>query len=743
MPVGDRKPAGRASTELPLRDNPCWCGADDLRTFSPHYSLCGTCHTLVTRHPYTSELFRVEDDDRDFYGRDYWFSHQEADLGQPGILSRARTDLPERAVHWLRTVLKYKQPPGRVLELGSAHGGFVALLRTSGFDAAGLEMSPWIVAFARETFDVPMHRGTLEQQSIGRGSLDAIVLMDVLEHLPDPVGTMRHAVEILKPDGILVIQTPQYPTGMTYESMVESQAPFLAQLKSDEHLFLFSDGSIEQLLSRAGASHLVFEPAIFGHYDMFVVASPAPVSAAGAETISAALLATPGGRLVHALLDLADQRDDAERRCAGLSSVKAEVEHLKEHLTISEADRAARLQVIEEQGAAVGRLEVARQEAERAVEELRSKLHQAETQYAASEEDRAALSTQFDAVQRAAAEARRLVHLARSGSVLRVARALAARGADAALGRAEAILDYTREVRAVFGKSPAAEPEPPPVAASATPDTAVSDDLCAQIRDPKTSEPFHYTADVIERILGDLSAQGINVQELTIDPAEYRAYFDAAGYAVRYPEYYSFNLPEKSLEHFLAAKLLGLGPGDVYVDIASEHSPVPEIYARLFGCTSYRQDLAYPEGLQGDTIGGDAAAMPVPDGFATKMALHCSFEHFEGDADERFVREIGRVLRPGGRVCFAPLYLWDRFGVLTDPAVAVAEGVGFDAGALVVCRPGWGNRHGRLYDAAHLASRIVSRLGGMALTIFRIPNATDVDPGCYVQFAAVIAKPVR
>jgi hypothetical protein len=37
-------------------------------------------------------------------------------------------------------------------------------------------------------------------------------------------------------------------------------------------------------------------------------------------------------------------------------------------------------------------------------------------------------------------------------------------------------------------------------------------------------------------------------------------------------------------------------------------------------------------------VGSDAAAMPLEDAFADRMALHCSFEHFEG-RDNRFVAE--------------------------------------------------------------------------------------------------------
>ena len=688
----------------PAEARPCWCGAAALGSFSPDYLLCTACQTLVSRTPHRPGISSVQDDAHDYYGKNYWFSHQEVDFAQPGILPRVRTDLPERCVHWLRTLLRYKQPPGRVLELGSAHGGFVALSRWAGFDAAGLELSPWVVAFARETFDVPMYEGPLEQQSIEPASLDAIALMDVLEHLPDPVGTMQRAVALLKPDGLLVIQTPHYVPGSTYQALLQRQDPFLAQLKTHEHLFLFSGASVEQLLSRAGAPHVRFEKAVFAQYDMWVVAGKGPLSAASDESVFGALSRTPGGRLVGALLDLADQRDEAQRQAAGLQRLEADVAHLKAQLAASEADRAARLNVIERQGA-----------------------------------DLVALQAERTALDHQLREAGGLVEGARHGKVLRVVRALRPQGVDAALARAAAILKEAQTRPTPRPETPGGAPvdEPAPVGRQ----SPQMDPLCARIRDPKTTEPFHYSPAIVTAICGDLSARGFIVEEVTLDPSEYRAYFNAAGYAERYPDYYSFNLPEKSLEHFLAAKLLGLGPGDVYIDIASEHSPVPEIYSRLFGCASFRQDLAYPEGLNGDRIGGDAAAMPVPDGFASKMALHCSFEHFEGNADERFIREVERVLRPGGRVCFAPLYLWERFGVLTDPAVAIAQDVRFDAGATVYCKPGWGNRHGRLYDPAQLAARVRANLGSLQLTLYHILNAAEVDPSCYLRFAAVISKP--
>src|SRR5262249_4829287 len=142
----------------------------------------------------------------DFYGRRY-FEDMERKYGQPPLSQRMRADLTERCVYWLRALLQYKLPPAKVLELGSAHGAFVALLRWAGFDATGLDLSPTVVARARQTFDIPILCGPIEAQQIPSESLDAIVMNDVVEHLRNPLNTVQNAVTRLKSDGVVYLQT--------------------------------------------------------------------------------------------------------------------------------------------------------------------------------------------------------------------------------------------------------------------------------------------------------------------------------------------------------------------------------------------------------------------------------------------------------------------------------------------------------------------------------------------------------
>lgn len=204
----------------------CWCGSVEFATFSPQYGQCKACGTLVSLDSLAPEELIVEDDETDFYGKQYWLNHQDQDLGFPDIYNRARHDLTERNLHWLKTLLKYCLPPANVLELGCAHGSFVGLMKQAGYNASGLEMSHWVVDFGRQTFDVPIHIGPIEQTEIEPGSLDVIALMDVLEHLPDPVSTLNYCSKLLKPNGFFLIQTPQFKSNMDYSNLLEEDSPF-------------------------------------------------------------------------------------------------------------------------------------------------------------------------------------------------------------------------------------------------------------------------------------------------------------------------------------------------------------------------------------------------------------------------------------------------------------------------------------------------------------------------------------
>jgi SAM-dependent methyltransferase len=65
-------------------------------------------------------------------------------------------------------------------------------------------------------------------------------------------------------------------------------------------------------------------------------------------------------------------------------------------------------------------------------------------------------------------------------------------------------------------------------------------------------------------------------------------------------------------------------------------------------------------------IESPAERMPLSDMSVDKISCHHSFEHFQGDADSQAIREIQRVLRPGGKACIVPLFVAHAYFEIVD-----------------------------------------------------------------------------
>jgi hypothetical protein len=92
-------------------------------------------------------------------------------------------------------------------ELGAHIGLFLAEAAARGWKASGVEPSAWAVAEGSSRSGVSLRQGAIETLRIRKDSADALVLLDVLEHLIDPVGALRRVHPMLAPDGLLVIST--------------------------------------------------------------------------------------------------------------------------------------------------------------------------------------------------------------------------------------------------------------------------------------------------------------------------------------------------------------------------------------------------------------------------------------------------------------------------------------------------------------------------------------------------------
>jgi ubiquinone/menaquinone biosynthesis C-methylase UbiE len=98
-------------------------------------------------------------------------------------------------------------PPGRLLDVGTGFGFFLALAGEAGWRAVGVDPDAGAVGYARVRLGVDARVGTLPAQRFPDASVDLVTFWNVLECVPDPLATLRAAHRVLAPGGRLFLRT--------------------------------------------------------------------------------------------------------------------------------------------------------------------------------------------------------------------------------------------------------------------------------------------------------------------------------------------------------------------------------------------------------------------------------------------------------------------------------------------------------------------------------------------------------
>lgn len=99
--------------------------------------------------------------------------------------------------------------PGRLLELGCGSGNVLGALRSLG-EVVGMETNPDLLRAARAA-GLDVRQGALPGDLVvPEGWADAVLMLDVLEHLDDERGALATARRALGPEGVLIVTVPAY-----------------------------------------------------------------------------------------------------------------------------------------------------------------------------------------------------------------------------------------------------------------------------------------------------------------------------------------------------------------------------------------------------------------------------------------------------------------------------------------------------------------------------------------------------
>jgi 2-polyprenyl-6-hydroxyphenyl methylase/3-demethylubiquinone-9 3-methyltransferase len=98
-----------------------------------------------------------------------------------------------------------------VLDIGCGGGLFLSLLKQQGAEVAGIELSDSRAQYAKTKHGLEIHKCPIEDDFWQKGyasRFDAVTLWDVIEHVNYPMQTLLSSANVLKPGGLLLIDTP-------------------------------------------------------------------------------------------------------------------------------------------------------------------------------------------------------------------------------------------------------------------------------------------------------------------------------------------------------------------------------------------------------------------------------------------------------------------------------------------------------------------------------------------------------
>ena len=225
------------------------CGSGRLhpafRRRDTTFRRCRDCRSLVdTEIASPDQLARI------YEGKGYYVKDDGGRDGVPfgysGDYVAQRGFIEDKFDRVLGHIERYVNP-GRLLDVGCGPGFLLAVATKRGWEAVGMDVNEWAVRYGQDVVGVEVQHGVLTAASFPDEKFDAITMMDLLEHVPEPSRLLEQAARLLRPGGALVVLTPD--AGAPVSRLMGRRWP---EVVPGEHTVLFSRIGLTKALARNG-----------------------------------------------------------------------------------------------------------------------------------------------------------------------------------------------------------------------------------------------------------------------------------------------------------------------------------------------------------------------------------------------------------------------------------------------------------------------------------------------------------
>jgi SAM-dependent methyltransferase len=223
------------------------CGADDFQVIFP--AGYAQLHQIVRCHRcglmYANPQQHVDCED--------YAVRQPAEVYDPAselnrqYYQKQVTQLPDnlRALAVLDTVLPGH---GRLLEVGCFLGLFLDRIRAMGWQVMGLEPYRPVANYARTKFGLEIIEGVLPNPALPTSHFDAVMMLHVIEHMPDPAESLRELRRVLKHGGVLVVETPRF-NSLAFKVLGRRERSIQ---NCPGHIFFFTEQTLQRIMESNG-----------------------------------------------------------------------------------------------------------------------------------------------------------------------------------------------------------------------------------------------------------------------------------------------------------------------------------------------------------------------------------------------------------------------------------------------------------------------------------------------------------
>lgn len=182
-----------------------------------------------------------------FYPDDYLVYNKSFKAASNALYSRLKNMLYSMRA---RKIAKHIGPSGNILDVGCANGAFLLNMKQFGdYGLYGLDIKNTGIDFEGNSID--FQEGHLEELKYPDNFFDAVVLDNVLEHVPNPTLFMKKTISILKPGGYVFGTTPNS----------NSIDRFLFQrywggFHMPRHIYVFNANNLKKFMKNVGISEI-------------------------------------------------------------------------------------------------------------------------------------------------------------------------------------------------------------------------------------------------------------------------------------------------------------------------------------------------------------------------------------------------------------------------------------------------------------------------------------------------------